>query len=69
MAPGALRPAPGQPSIPCPPLKKPPPLPHLPAALQRTIAEVLGSVLPLAHDQFGNYVVQHLVAKGPAEAR
>lgn len=32
-------------------------------------AEVLGNALQLSHDQYGNYVVQHLVAKGPQAAR
>lgn len=30
---------------------------------------MLESVLQLSHDQYGNYVVQHLVAKGPSPAR
>ena len=32
-------------------------------------ADVLGNALHLAHDQYGNYVVQHLVTKGPEAAR
>ena len=32
-------------------------------------AEVLGTVLELTKNQFGNYVVQHLVANGPEDAR
>jgi hypothetical protein len=30
---------------------------------------VLENTLQLSHDQYGNYVVQHLVAKGPLPAR
>jgi hypothetical protein len=37
--------------------------------LQKAVADVLSNVLPLSHDQFGNYVVQHLVAKGLDAAR
>eukprot|EP00887_Chlorella_sp_A99_P008204 scaffold12.g8204.t1 len=35
---------------------------------ERTRTEVLGSAQQLAHDQFGNYVIQHLVAHGPDDA-
>lgn len=38
-------------------------------ALQRAVSELLSNTLQLSHDQFGNYVVQHLVAKGPDAAR
>ena len=37
--------------------------------VERTIADVLSSVLMLAHDQYGNYVIQHLVIKGPDVAK
>ncbi|KAI7838204.1 hypothetical protein COHA_007998 [Chlorella ohadii] len=36
---------------------------------ERVISDVLGTTLQLSHDQYGNYVVQHLVAKGPEPAR
>ncbi|PRW20331.1 pumilio-like protein isoform A [Chlorella sorokiniana] len=36
---------------------------------ERVIADVLGTTLQLSHDQYGNYVVQHLVTKGPEPAR
>ncbi|PSC74804.1 hypothetical protein C2E20_2398 [Micractinium conductrix] len=41
----------------------------IPELRERVIAEVLGNALQLSHDQYGNYVVQHLVTKGPADAR
>ncbi|EFN51026.1 hypothetical protein CHLNCDRAFT_28462 [Chlorella variabilis] len=36
---------------------------------EKVISDVLDSTLQLSHDQYGNYVVQHLVAKGPGPAR
>ncbi|KAI3424416.1 hypothetical protein D9Q98_009968 [Chlorella vulgaris] len=35
----------------------------------RVVADVLESVVQLSHDQYGNYVVQHLVSQGPPHAR
>lgn len=36
---------------------------------ERAISEVLANALQLSHDQFGNYVVQHLVTRGAPSSR
>ncbi|KAL4431371.1 hypothetical protein ABPG75_006627 [Micractinium tetrahymenae] len=41
----------------------------IPELRGRVITDVLGNALQLSHDQYGNYVVQHLVIKGPTDAR